>query len=99
MQMNSLAQIKAGEDGKYIRLQHRHEEFQTDEEDVDTGRKECEQPNARCKAAENRQHRVSGQHIRKEPDRQSERADEIGQQLDRHQQQQQKFRHPVRHEG
>src|SRR6266478_2979524 len=81
VQVNRLVQIKAGQDGEHIGLQYRDEKFQADEEDVDAQRKECEHPDARRKATENRQHRVSRQHIRKEPDRQSERADEIGQEL------------------
>ena len=97
MQMNRLLQVKAGQDGKDISLQYRNEEFQTDERDVDGGRKEGEDADARGEATEDRQHGMAGQHVGEEADRQGEWADEIGKQFDRHQQQQQDLRDAVRH--
>src|SRR5258708_30066704 len=83
MQMESVAQIETGEDGKHIGLERGHQQLQANQQNIDTQREDREQADAGGESAEDRQHRVSRQHVGEEPDRQREGADAIGQELDR----------------
>src|SRR5438552_150610 len=72
MQMKSVTQIETSQDREHIGLQHRDQQLEADQQNVDAQRKDREQADARGKTAENRQHRVPGQHVGEEPDRQRE---------------------------
>src|ERR1700738_4257753 len=96
VEVDSVAKIEACEDGEHVGLQRRDEDFQCHEQDIDTHRQNPEEADTRSEAGKNSQHRVPGKHVGEEPDRQGERANEIRQQLDRHEQQQQHHRHPLR---
>src|SRR2546430_14898262 len=63
MQMESVAQIKTREDGEDIGLERSHQQLQSDQQNIYPQREDREQADAGGKSPENRQHRVSGQHI------------------------------------
>src|ERR1051325_2340715 len=46
MQMNGVAQIEAGQDGEDVSLQHRHQQFEEDEQHVDAQRDDAEDSHA-----------------------------------------------------
>src|SRR4051812_28808962 len=67
VQMQCVAQVKTGQNREDIGLQHGDQQFEADQRHVDGQRKHGYQPDARGKAAEDRQHRVPGQHVGEEP--------------------------------
>src|SRR6266853_2029912 len=93
MEMDGVVEIEAGQDREHIGLQERDQQFQAGEHD-DEGQRRPAADDAEHdhEAAEHLQHGVAGQHVGEQPDRQAERADEVGDDLDRHQQQQQRER-------
>src|SRR5712671_6544144 len=60
MQVEGVAQIQAGQDRKHIGLQHRHQQLEADQRDVDRQREERQEPDAGGEPAEDREHRVPG---------------------------------------
>src|SRR5262249_4681687 len=71
---------------------------EADHRDVDRQGQDRQKADAGREAAEDRQHRVARQHVGEQPDRQREGADEIGQQLDRHEQEEERNRYSLGHE-
>src|SRR5689334_23211202 len=95
VKVERVAEIETSQDGEDVGLQQRHQQFQADQRDVNGDREDREDPDRGGKPAEDRQHRVPGQHVGEQPDRQRERPDEVGQDLDRHQQHEQYRRHTL----
>src|SRR5260370_11680696 len=74
MQMQRVAQIEAGEDGKDVGLQRRHQQFKADQTDLDPQREDRQDADAGGEPGEDRQHRMAPQHVGEQSDRQRERA-------------------------
>ena len=86
-----VVQIEAGQDREDVGLQERDQQLQAGEHDDEGERRPAaEDAQHHDEAAEHLQHGVAGQHVGEQSDRQAERADEVGDDLDRHQQQQQR---------
>src|ERR1700733_1800338 len=77
-----VAQIKAGQDREDIGLQRRDQDLERVNRDIESHRQQRQQADACREPAEDRQHRMAGQHVGEKPDRQRERPDEVRQDLD-----------------
>src|SRR3954464_1119663 len=99
MQMDGVVEIEAGQDREDIGLQESDQQLEAGE-DHDEGERRPAADDAQHhhEAAEHLEHGVAGQHVGEQSDRQAEGAHEVGDDLDRHQQQQQHERHALRHE-
>src|SRR5476649_1097282 len=97
--VDGVVEIEAGEDREDIGLQESDQQFEAGEGD-DEGKRRPAGPDAQHddEAAEHLQHGVTRQHVGEQADRQAERAHEVGDDLDRHQQEQQHEGHALRHE-
>src|SRR5476651_1770330 len=96
-QVDGVVEIQAGQDREDIGLQESDQQFEAGEGD-DEGKRRPAGPDAQHddEAAEHLQHGVAGQHVGEQADRQAERAHEVGDDLDRHQQEQQHEGHALR---
>src|SRR5881628_4215977 len=99
MQMNGVVEIEAGQDREDIGLQESDQQLEAGE-DHDEGERRPAADDAQHhhEAAEHLEHGVAGQHVGEQSDRQAEGTHEVGDDLDRHQQQQQHEGHARRHE-
>src|SRR5215472_7879969 len=83
--MDCIVQVETAQNREYISLQDGDQQFESEKQDNDRHRENREDAEDRGEAGEYSEHRVARQHIGEESDRQCERADEIGQHLDRDQ--------------
>src|SRR5471030_190443 len=96
-QVDGVVEIQAGQDREDIGLQESDQELEAGEGD-DEGKRRPAGIDAEHddEAAEHLQHGVAGQHVGEQADREAERAHEVGDDLDRHQQEQQHEGHARR---
>src|SRR6476646_9328080 len=99
MQMNGVVEIEAGQDREDIGLQESDQQLEAGE-DHDEGerRPAAQDAHHHHEAAEHLQHGVARQHVGEQSDREAEGTHEVGDHLDRHQDDQQPGRHARRHE-
>src|SRR6185369_11614572 len=96
MQMDGVVEIEAGQDREDIGLQESDQQLEAGEDhDESERRPAADDAEHHHEAAEHLEHGVACQHVGEQPDRQAEGAHEVGDDLDRHQQQQQHEGHAL----
>src|SRR5471032_2923427 len=97
--VDGVVEIEAGQDREDIGLQEGDQQLEAGEGD-DEGKRRPAGPDAQHddEATEHLQHGVARQHVGEQSDRQAERAHEVRDDLDRHQQEQQHEGHALGHE-
>src|SRR6185369_6471299 len=98
MRMQRVVQIEAAQDGEDVSLQHGDEELEADEHDDEDQGADAGETHQDDEAREHLQHGVADQHVEEKTNRQADRADEIGNDLDRDQQRQHEYRRAGRRE-
>src|SRR6185312_8845048 len=94
--MEGVVEIEAGQDREDVGLQEGDDELQRIErEDEHDRRPAGEDAEHHREASEHLQHGVAGQHVGEQSDREAERPDEIGEDLQRHHEDQEVDRHAL----
>src|SRR5688572_5571421 len=84
--VHCVVEVDAGENREDERLQERDHELESRKGDREQQRRKSENPEADDEAGENLQHRVAGHHVGEETHREADWANEVRDQLDRHDQ-------------
>src|SRR5262249_20069882 len=98
-EVQGVVEIEAGQDGEHVGLQEGGQQLEAGQHhDEGERRPAAQQPHHDHEAAEHLQHGVTGQHVGEQSDAEAERADQVGDDLDRHQQQQERRGNALGHE-